>query len=79
MANLIYIAMKLIMEDMDIGSKFMEFLDDFELIESHVNTLPANHPAHSAWSVLYGAIYEAKGDLDSVRDEMDDFLRVFEA
>ncbi len=76
MANMIATIMQSIMDDMDFDSQYMDFLDDFELIESHVESIAKDNPVHAAWLSLYAAIYAAKGDLDSVREEMEELIRV---
>ena len=70
----IAITMKMILSEMEIGSQCSNFVDDFEVIEECVESFPKDHPIQHAWFALEKSLYAAKGDLESVEEEMQDFL-----
>jgi hypothetical protein len=75
-ARIITIIMQSIMNDMDVNSKYMDFLDDFEVIENYIESFGRSHPFHNAWTSLYGEICGARGDINNVRDKMQKFIDI---
>ena len=66
------------MSEMHDNSQYTDFVDDFEVIENCVENMPRNHVVHDTWLALYAAMYAAKGDLSSVKDELEEFIRILQ-
>lgn len=73
-ASMIAVIMQTIINDIDVDSKYMDFLDDFEVIESYIESLSRDHPIRKNWSSLYNEICKTRGDLYNLRDKMQDFI-----
>ena len=65
-----------IISEMDDNSQYTDFIDDFEVIENCLEK--DNHVVNDAWLALYASLYAAKGDLSSVKDEIEEFIKMLQ-
>lgn len=78
MASMIVIIMQTIINDIDIDSKYMDFFDDFEVIDSYVESFDIDHPIRKAWSSLNCDIFVSRGDLYSILEKMQSFIQIIQ-
>ena len=72
MAFTITTTVQKIISEMDDNSQYTDFVNDFEVIQHCVENTPRNNVVHDRWVALYAAMYAAKGDLNSVKDELQE-------
>lgn len=68
--------MEIILRNMTSESQYDDFLNEFEKIESIVDSLGKDHDLYQAHHRLYGEIYACKGALDCVELDLITFYQI---